>query len=149
MIIQRKEGDRCNSSWPRTLHPRPRIEGHLQNRPRKSNRRQKVQWWTQKKESDKPPKLHYSTTCTSHSTKQIIEQEQVQTARWAAACRWYGASSDFVGCSQKQETPLGSQELSPLERAASVENNILEMLWCLTHFIQQLFLSYICLFTSM
>lgn len=96
-----------------------------------------------------PLKLHYSTTCSLQSTKQIIEQEKVQMARWAAACRWNGAFSCFVGWSQKQETQPGSQQPSPQERAARLDKKILEMLWCLTRFIKQLFVSHIGLLTSM
>lgn len=108
----------------------------------------KVQWWMQKQESDKPLKLHYSTTCSFQSTKQNIEQEKVQMTRWAAACRWNGASSYFVGWSQKRD-PTGLSGTFSSRKSARLEKNILNMLWCLTCFIKQLFVSYIGLFTSM
>lgn len=108
----------------------------LQQRPRRSHR------WMQKQESESPLKLHSSPTCSFQSTKQIREQEKGQSAGWAGACRWNGASSYFAGWSQKQETPLGSQELSHQGRTARLEKDILEMLWCLTYFIRQPFVQH-------
>lgn len=77
-----------------------------------------------------------------HSTKQIIEQEKGQSAEWAGECRWNGASFYFAVWSQKQETPLGSQEFSHQGRTVRLEKDILEMLWCLTYFIRQPFVDH-------
>lgn len=133
---KKKRREQLWSVWPTTLPPRPRTEGHLQHRPRKSHR------WRQKQESENPLKLYSSPTCSFHSTKQVKEQEKGWSAGWVGACRWNGAFSYFAGWSQKQETPLGSQEFSHQGRTARSEKDILEMLWCLTCSIRQPFVEH-------
>lgn len=84
------------------------------------------------------PVLHVALTALSKSEsrrKDSQQDEQVHAGEMVLP-------PTLLAEVRKQETPLGSQELSHQGRPAGLEKDILEMLWCLTYFIRQPFVEH-------